>query len=194
MQRSEVAQEHAREAKLEKRVSRDRARMRLLVVLAVGLVVIVGLSVAVNAGVMFALLEATKETSVSESGVLMIKGSNATIEVANSEMSVDATGNLVDKSGSPLQVASDALTVNQATGQITNKAGNVDLAVDQAELVVTSELVAKQLVSGCTALAVSTRPDLAPVALCDASGTSALPFVTGPCPTAASPHAAPTTG
>jgi len=148
--KAEVVQEHAREAKLEKRVSRDRARIRLLVILALGLVIIVGLSVAVNAAVMFALLEATKETSVSENGVLTIKGSNATVEVGNSEMGVDSTGHLVDKSGSSLQVASDSLSVNQATGQITNKAGTVDLAVDLAEHTETADFVARQLVDSAT--------------------------------------------
>ena len=148
--KTEVQKEHERESKLESRVSRDRKRIRLLVILAVCLIGVVGLSVAVNAAVMFALLEATKETHVSMSGVMEMKGSNATIQVANSEMGVSSDGALVAKSGSPLTVASDALTVDQQTGAIKNKEGSVNLAVDKAVHQTNTAYLAKQLVSRST--------------------------------------------
>lgn len=79
--KEEIQEEHKREVALKRKVRLQKRRIFLIGGIVCVMMIFLGVSVAVNAGVMFDLLERTKETNAAD-GHLVVKGTSSIAQVS----------------------------------------------------------------------------------------------------------------
>lgn len=103
-----IHEEHIKEEALERSKYKANQRVRLLAFVSAGLILLIAVMSGINALLVYALLEATKEVKTGVNSTLTAAGSDAAVRVASVDSHHDA-GRLVDSSSSAIVQTAPAM-------------------------------------------------------------------------------------